>query len=74
VDLFRIVVVVFLIGIVASLGSALYHLATNRGNSVEAGAKMARALTIRVGLSVGLFLLLLFAWSQGWIQPHGVGR
>ena len=34
----------------------------------------AMALTVRVGLSVGLFLLLLFAWSQGWIQPHQVGR
>jgi cytochrome bd-type quinol oxidase subunit 2 len=74
VDLFRIFVVVVLIGIVVSLGSALFHLTTNKGDSPESSAKMARALTIRVGLSVGLFLLLLFAWSQGWIQPHGVGR
>jgi cytochrome bd-type quinol oxidase subunit 2 len=74
VDLFRIVVVALLVGIVVSLGSALFHLATNKGDSPESSAKMARALTMRVGLSVGLFLLLLFAWSQGWIQPHGVGR
>jgi cytochrome bd-type quinol oxidase subunit 2 len=74
VDLFRIVVVVVLIGIVVSLGSALFHLTTNKGDSPESSAKMARALTVRVGLSVGLFLLLLFAWSQGWIQPHAVGR
>ena len=73
-DVFRILVVAVLIGIVASLGSALYHLATNKGDSVDASARMARALTVRVGLSVGLFLLLLFAWSQGWIEPHGVGR
>jgi hypothetical protein len=32
---------------------------------------MARALTIRVGLSILLFALLLLAWSLGWIQPHG---
>ena len=33
---------------------------------------MVRALTLRVGLSVGLFLLLLGAWRLGYIQPHGV--
>jgi cytochrome bd-type quinol oxidase subunit 2 len=74
VDPFRLFVVALLIGIVASLGSALFHLGANRGDSAESSAKMARALTYRIGLSVGLFLLLLFAWSQGWIQPHGIGR
>lgn len=73
-DLFRLFVVAVLIGIVVSLGSALFHLSSNRDNSAEASRKMARALTIRVGLSVGLFLLLLFAWSRGWIQPHQIGR
>lgn len=72
-EIFRIFVVAVLIGIVFSLGSALFHLTTNRGDSPESSARMARALTWRVGLSVGLFLLLLFAWSQGWIQPHAVG-
>ncbi len=73
-DLFRLFVIAVLIGIVFSLGSALFHLTSSRDNSAESSRKMARALTIRVGLSVGLFLLLLFAWSQGWIQPHQVGR
>lgn len=35
--------------------------------------KMARALTVRVSLSVGLFMLLLAAWSVGLIQPHAFG-
>jgi hypothetical protein len=35
---------------------------------------MARALTLRVGLSVALFLLLMLAWRAGLIEPHGVGR
>ncbi|MCZ8130206.1 MAG: twin transmembrane helix small protein [Steroidobacteraceae bacterium] len=69
-DLFRLFVVVVLIAILISLGSALFHLSTGKGDS----GKMVRALTWRIGLSVGLFLLLLFAWSQGWIQPHPVGR
>jgi cytochrome bd-type quinol oxidase subunit 2 len=74
VEAFRLIVILVLVGIVASLGSALFHLSKPRADSPESSAKMARALTIRVGLSVGLFLLLLFAWSRGWIQPHAVGR
>ena len=35
---------------------------------------ISMALTVRVGLSVGLFLLLFVAWSMGLIQPHGVHR
>ena len=53
-----------------SLGSALFYLMNDKGES----KKMVRALTIRVGLSVLLFILLLIAWSQGLIEPHGIGR
>ena len=66
--LFKIVVVCALIGIVASLGSALCLLARGQGDS----RRMVRALALRVGLSVGLFLLLMGAWAMGWIAPHGV--
>jgi hypothetical protein len=69
-DITRLLVVAVLIGIIASLGSALFQL-TRSGNDP---AKMVRALTIRVGLSVALFLVLLIAWRLGYIQPHGVGR
>jgi hypothetical protein len=30
---------------------------------------MARALAWRVGISVALFLFILFSWWMGWIQP-----
>jgi len=59
-----------MVGIVISLGSALFHLMTDKGDS----KKMVRALTVRVGLSVGLFLLLMAAWAAGLIQPLGAGR
>ena len=64
-DIFRTLVAVVMIGIVLSLGSALYHLMTDKGDS----KKMVRALTVRVALSVGLFLLLMAAWAAGIIQP-----
>lgn len=67
-ELFRILVAVALVGIVASLGSALFHLMTDKGQS----KKMVRALTLRVGLSVALFIALMVAWALGLIQPHGI--
>ena len=66
----KIFVLACLIGIVISLGSRMYHLMTDKGDS----KKMVKALTLRVALSVGLFILLLIAWSQGLIEPHGMGR
>jgi hypothetical protein len=63
----RFLILAGLLAIVLSLGSALLHLVRGTGDS----KKMARALTIRVGLSVLLFVLLLVAYWLGWIQPHG---
>ena len=62
----RLLILAGLLAIVLSLGSALVHLVRGKGDS----QKMARALTIRVGLSILLFVLLLVAWSLGWIEPH----
>jgi len=73
-DLIRIIVIVVFLGILASLGSALYHLSRggNEARSVEDSRKMARALTWRVCLSLVLFLLLMLAWYLGLINPHGI--
>lgn len=66
----RILIVLCLIAILASLGTGLYHLVRGKGGSNAT----IKALTVRIVLSVALFLLLLLAWSQGLIQPHGVGQ
>lgn len=34
--------------------------------------QMARALAVRVALSVTLFLVILLSWHMGWIQPTGM--
>jgi hypothetical protein len=65
---FRILVIVVFIAILASLGSALYQLTRRGGDS----KKMIRALAIRVGLSIALFLLLMILWYFGIIAPHGL--
>jgi len=70
VDGIRILVVGVLLAIIASLGTALYHLASGRGDS----QKMVRALGVRVALSIALFVLLIVAWRVGLIAPHGLQR
>jgi hypothetical protein len=64
----KVLIVLMFVAIVASLGSALFHLSRSGGDS----RKMARALTLRVGLSVALFILLMIAWAAGLIRPHGL--
>ena len=65
-NLIKLLIVAVLIAIVASLGSALFHLSRSGGDS----KKMVRALTIRVGLSVALFILLMLAYYFGLISPN----
>jgi hypothetical protein len=67
-SLVRIVVIGLLVAIIVSLGSALVHL--TRGGDSD---RLVRALTVRIGLSVGLFVLLMIAWYVGLITPHGLG-
>jgi hypothetical protein len=66
--LYKILVIAVFIGILAALGSALYQLSRKGGDS----KKMIRALAIRVGLSIALFLLLMILWYLGIITPHGL--
>jgi cytochrome bd-type quinol oxidase subunit 2 len=64
----KVLILIVLAAIVISLGSALFHL--SRGKTEEDSRKMARALTVRIGLSLVLFLLLMAAWYFGLIKPH----
>ncbi|MBX3686690.1 MAG: twin transmembrane helix small protein [Rhodocyclaceae bacterium] len=60
----RIVVIVFLLMILASLGSALLFLLRDKGQ----GERTVKALAIRVGLSITLFLLLMGGFASGWLN------
>jgi TRAP-type C4-dicarboxylate transport system permease large subunit len=65
---FKYLIILMLVLIIGSLGKALYHLsARTPGDS----RKMVKALTWRIGLSVGLFVLLMVAYYKGWITPTG---
>jgi len=70
VVLMRIIVGIIFIIILASLGSALFYLMRDKGTT----SRTVNALTVRIGLSVALFLFLLFAHWMGWIETTGVMR
>lgn len=67
----KTVMVVMLVLVIAALASAgLFMLRGRDGKSDE--RQMARALAVRVGLSVALFLFVLLSWAMGWIKPGGL--
>ena len=63
----KIIVVLFLFFIIASLFSGLYYLVKYKGTS----ERTVRALTVRISLSVLLFILLIIGYATGLLQPHG---
>jgi hypothetical protein len=64
----KIFIALAFLGIVGSLGSALFYLMRDKGKS----NKTVRALALRVGLSIFLFLSLLVAHQIGWIETSGI--
>lgn len=64
----RIIVGIAFAGILLSLGSALFYLMKDQSGT----RRTVRALTVRIGLSVALFLFVLLAHSLGWIDSTGL--
>ncbi|MCW5597099.1 MAG: twin transmembrane helix small protein [Rhodocyclaceae bacterium] len=60
----RIVVILFLIAIIASLTSALVFLFRDQGRERK---RMVKALALRVGLSIMLFVILTAGYYSGLI-------
>jgi len=64
------------LGILGSLASALVYMMRGskpgQQDDPERARRMVRALAIRVGLSILLFVCVLIAWKLGYIQPTGI--
>ena len=56
--------------IIFSLAEGMYYLAKDDGRRSK--TRMARALTVRIALSLILFVLLIGGYFFGLIQPHGM--
>jgi purine-cytosine permease-like protein len=70
------IIAVALLGILAALATAgLFMLRRGHDDDRKDGQadkRMARALAVRVALSVALFLFIMLAYWMGWISPTGV--
>jgi hypothetical protein len=68
----KALIVVVLVAIVVVLGSAGVAMLRRPSPGQPRDQRMARALALRVILSIALFVFILLAWRLGWIQPSGL--
>lgn len=64
----RLLALLFIVFILASLASALYYLVKDKGQS----DRVVKMLTVRVGLSLTLFLMLMAGYYFGLIPQSGL--
>jgi DMSO/TMAO reductase YedYZ heme-binding membrane subunit len=65
----KVIVILVLAAVLWFLGSGLYYMIVDKGTT----NRTVRSLTWRVGLSVGLILLVIVFIKTGVIRPHGLG-
>jgi hypothetical protein len=65
---YKAIIILFMIFIFGSLTSGLYYVIRDRGTTNRA----VKSLTVRIGLSVALFLLLMLGFATGLLQPTGL--
>lgn len=66
----KYLLIAILLLIVVSLADAMFYLARSSGKRDD--KRVARALTVRIGLSFVLFVVALLGILFGFIEPHDV--
>ena len=64
--MFKLIIVLLLIGVLASLFSGLFFLYRDQG----VGDRTVKALSVRIGLSIAIFALLLLGYRFGLIPGY----
>jgi hypothetical protein len=64
----RILIILLVIAVLASLFSGLFFLYKDKSG----GNRMVISLTIRIALSILIFVILMVSYYLGYIQPHGL--
>jgi hypothetical protein len=64
----KIIIIFTMIIIAGSLASGLVFLLRDSGNT----KRTVKALTIRIAISLSLFVFLMIAFKLGLIKPHGI--
>lgn len=65
---FKIIILVMLLAIVASMGAALFGLMKNDPGST----RTVKALTVRIVLSIALLIMIILGYWAGLITPNNV--
>lgn len=68
----KVIVVILLVFIIYSLGSALYFLVNEKNEKRGSSTDVVKSLSWRIALSLFLFILLFFSYWMGWIVPHQI--
>jgi cytochrome bd-type quinol oxidase subunit 2 len=70
----KLFVIAAFVLIVASLVGALVAMmrADSESGDEQRSRRMAKALTVRIGVSVLLFAAVIISYLMGWIQPTGL--
>lgn len=64
----KILIGMAMVAILFTLFKSLYYLTTEKSDS----KKTVNSLSWRIGLSIGLFVLIVTGILLGWIEPHGL--
>lgn len=68
----KIIITLALLAIIAALVLAGRALLKDGRDGTPKSNRMLHALALRVALSIGLFLFILFSYKMGWIHPTGI--
>lgn len=68
----NIIIALALLAIVGALALAGRAMLKDGRNGQPKGDRMARALALRVALSIALFAFILISYKMGWIHPTGI--
>ena len=60
------------LALLASLASALFFMMQDGRDGKPKTSRMARALTMRIGVSVLVFICILIGWKLGYLHPTGI--
>ncbi len=64
----KLLIIGVLIVILYNLGAGLYYMMVDKGKS----DRTVKSLSWRIGLSVGLIVLVILGIYSGVIKPHGI--
>ena len=68
----KVIIVLMLVAVLGALTSAGVFMLRKGREPGSRDQRMARALAIRVALSVAVFLFILLSWAMGWVRPTGI--